>query len=349
MEARLLSTASPEWAAALSRMTHDFYHLPAYAALQGLWEGGEAHALYVRDRQDELLMPLIVRSIPGGGRDARTPYGYAGPITTGSAGRAFVEAALLAGTEFLAAEGLVSLFVRLHPLLNADLPESVGAIVTHGDAIVVDLSLGVDELWRQTRSGHRSDINTAKRRGHRVIFDTDGRHHDDFDRLYRETMARLHASSDYCFDAGYFGNLSRALGDRLHLVAVDIDGVTAAAAQFVETCGIVQYHLSASDERYRKASPTKLMLHEVRLWAKSRGNRWLHLGGGAGGVCDTLLEFKAGYSSNRRPVRTLRIVLSPRDYERLLSPEHARSAAYDLTGYFPAYRHAASAWPTDDR
>lgn len=341
METRLLRPGAPEWAGALSRMTHDFYHLPSYAAMQADWEGGQATALYVCDGRDELLMPLLVRPIPGGGRDARTPYGYAGPVTTAPADRAFVEASLLAGTEFLAAEGLVSLFARLHPILNADLKENVGTIVTHGDTVVVDLSLSVDELWRQTRSGHRTEISAAKRSGQRVVFDTRERHHEDFCRLYQETMSRLDASQEYRFDSTYFDKLRRVMGDRVHLVAVELDGKTAAAALFVETCGIVEYHLSASDERFRKANATKLMLHEVRLWAKARGDRYLHLGGGVSGANDALVHFKAGFSRLRRLYRTLRVVLSPEDYRRLRGSDRAVSSEDEDSGYFPAYRHAA--------
>ena len=338
MHARLLSTAASEWDAALSRMSHDFYHLPAYAAHQASWEAGRAQALYVRDGQAELLVPLVIRPIPGGGYDARTPYGYAGPVATDAADQAFLAAALQAGTRFLADEGLVSLFIRLHPLLNADMQEDVGVIVTHGETVVIDLTLDEDVHWQQTRGGHRSEINAARRRGHRVVFDTDRQHQKDFTRLYEETMDRLDASPEYRFDDAYLEGLAHALEDRLHLVAVEIDGETAAAALFVETCGTVEYHLSATDERFRKESPTKLMLHEVRSWARSRGHRWLHLGGGLGGADDALLRFKAGFSPGRRLLRTLRVVLSPSEYQRLQCSGDASPTLEDLSGYFPAYR-----------
>jgi hypothetical protein len=337
MKARLLDPSSPDWTAALTRAYHDFFHLPSYAALQAAWIQGEAVALHVRDGQAELLLPLIVRPIGEGSYDATSPYGYSGPVVSAAADADFIGGALAAGMALLAAEGLVSLFVRCHPLIDTPVPGTLGKLVEHGDTVVVDLGLEEAELWRQTRRDHRNQISRALRLGHRVVFDTDRQHERAFERLYLDTMSRLDARSEYRYDSGYFEGLRSALGDRLRLVVVEIDGVVAAGALFVTTCGIVQYHLSGSDERYRKDRPTKLLIHAARGWAREQGHRWLHLGGGLGAANDSLLEFKAGFSELRRPFRTFRAILRPDAYRSLLGARSG-SAIDDETGYFPAYR-----------
>ena len=77
----------------------------------------------------------------------------------------------------------------------------------------------------------------------------------------------------YFFEDAYFEGLRDALGKSLHLCVVEKDGVIAAAGLFVETDGIVQYHLSGTDDAFRTVQSTKLMLHFVRGWAKDRATR----------------------------------------------------------------------------
>jgi hypothetical protein len=285
-----------------------------------------------------MLLPLILRSIPDGGRDATSPYGYPGPLVHGTQDPAFLADAMHEVETVLAEHGVVALFVRLHPLLNREPPKGDWAIVKHGDTIGVDLTLPPGELWRQTRGNHRTQINRAKRTGQWVRFDDEWSHLKDFKRLYHGTRRRLAADPYYRFDDSYFDSLRVALGSRLHLVTVVDDGDVAAAGLFTEISGIVQFHLAGADERYLGTGPTKLMLHEVRCWARERGNRWFHLGGGVGAADDSLLHFKVGFSPLRFPFHTLRAILREQEYRRLAATEAQLLGADELTGFFPAYR-----------
>jgi Acetyltransferase (GNAT) domain len=338
MRGCLLRASDPMWTSFLDETPHDFYHLPAYALLSAAEEGGEPWAIYVEDRDSRLLLPLVVRPLTDGGRDAKSPYGYPGPIVTGTDRRDFERDALIEGKRLLEEEGIVSLFVRLHPLLNRSVPAGVGTLVRHGDTVSVDLTLPMATLWSQTRHGHRNDINRSVKAGHRVGLDNAWTHFEEFKRLYLATMTRVSADRSYFFDDAYFEGLRQALGERLHLIVVQIDGAVAAAGLFVETCGIVEYHLSATDERFARNQPTKLMLDFARSWAKERGNLSLHLGGGVGAADDSLLEFKAGFSPLRHPFHTLRMVVLEEEYRRLVARYHPSWDPEDLRGYFPSYR-----------
>jgi len=78
----LLAVDAPEWEAVLRAARHDFYHLPAYLALCAGQERGRPRAPYVTDVRRTMLLPLVIRGIPGGGFDATSPYGYPGPVGT---------------------------------------------------------------------------------------------------------------------------------------------------------------------------------------------------------------------------------------------------------------------------
>jgi len=337
VKAELLGVDAPVWNSFLTHARHDFYHLPSYAAICAAQEGGDAQALHITHGGRRVLLPLIVRPIRGGGYDAVSPYGYPGPVVIGPADADFMRSALTAGMRLLGTQGIVSLFVRLHPLLNIPPPERLGQIVQHGDTIVIDLTLPEEELWNQTRPNHRSQINRAVRAGREAKFDEAWSHFGAFKRLYRETMTKVSAASYFFFDEAYFDDLKAALGERIRLCVVEVDQTVAVAALFVETGGIVQYHLSGSDPAFAREGLTKLMFHFVRTWAKERGNRYFHLGGGLGPADDPLLHFKAGFSPLRQSYYTLRAILNEGEYERLVQARAAGHGPLE-TGFFPAYR-----------
>lgn len=345
MRAALLEPDDPRWVDVLGSVRHDCYHLPDYVRLSAEHEGGEPAAVLVEDGPRALLQPVIVRPISGGGHDATTPYGYPGPLVRGDA--AWLSAGLAAAVEHLAERGLVSLFVRLHPLLNPEPPVGVGAVRREGPTVSLDLAAPEAEQWRQVRGNHRIHINRARRAGRVARFDDAWTHEATFVRLYHATMARVDAGGWYFFDQAHVAALRTALGERLRLVVVEADGEIAAAGLFVATNGIIQYHLSGSDERWAREGLTKIMIDHVRRWGSERGDEVLHLGGGVGGAEDALYHFKTGFSERRHEFRTLRAVLDPAAYARLAGGTTSASDA----GFFPAYRaggRSAAAIPADE-
>jgi hypothetical protein len=338
IRAQIIGVDDLRWPEVLRRVPHDFYHLPEYAAFSAPRDGGEAAAVWAADEADRvMLLPLVIRPIPGGGQDATSPYGYAGPLSSESG--AFRDHALQAAYELLAAEGIVTLFVRLHPLLDADVEELPGTIAYHGPTVVVDLAEDEDVFWRQMRKSHRLQIRRAEAAGIHASIDHDLRHMHEFARLYRATMRRRRAEPYYLFDDAYFEDLATSLGDRLILCVVEQGGRLAAGGLFVETNGIVESHLSADDPALSRGGLKKLVYDHIRRWAAERGDRWLHLGGGVGGASDSLLHFKAGFSPLRRPFRSLRVVTREDDYRLLVASVDPSLDPDDLAGYFPAYRH----------
>jgi hypothetical protein len=86
--------------------------------------------------------------------------------------------------------------------------------------------------------------------------------------------------------------------------------------------------------------PTKLMMHFVRSWAEDRENQVLHLGGGVGADCDSLLQFKVGFSPLRHTFATLRMVIDEREYGRLVEARDPLLDPGARSGFFPLYRQA---------
>jgi hypothetical protein len=338
LKARIIEPDDPAWRRQLLDARHDFYHLPGYAEVSARQDCGVARALLVEGQRMRMLLPIVLRSLDDGLHDATSPYGYPGPLFAGERTPDLERQAWQAARDLLASEGIVSLFVRLHPLLDDAPPDAAGTVVTHGETVAVDLTLTPEEQWSQTRRNHRQQIRQAREAGLVVRIDawTDL---DGFKSAYRETMIARGADSYYLFGDEYFSGLRDALGDSLHIAAAHLDGELAAAALFVETDGAVEMHLTGHRAAFARVQPLKLVFHEVRTYASARGNQVLHLGGGRGGAEDSLLHFKAGFSPRRRPFRTLRIVARPDDYARLVAARDPGLDPLDLTGSFPAYRY----------
>ena len=238
--------------------------------------------MLVQDGSASMLIPLVVRPVQGSIMDAESPYGYPGPLVSGTNEPAFVRTAFAAAIPVLAAHDIISVFVRFHPILNTVLPTGPG-LVRHGDTVAIDLTQPIGSQWSKIRRGHRENIDRSVRLGHLAYLDTDWDHYDGFKSLYRSTMARVGASSFYDFGDPYFDGLREALGAHLGLAVVIVEGELAAAALITEMSGIVQYHLAGWDVRFGHFQPSKRLIHSVQTWAAERGHRWFHLGGGRGG------------------------------------------------------------------
>jgi hypothetical protein len=336
-KARLLPPSDSLWATFLEDVAHDFYHLPAYVAFEAAHLGGEPRAIYVETGSGRMLVPIVVRAIPGGGTDATTPYGYPGPLLTDAGSPPWYEEAWAAAKDLLRAEGLTSLFVRFHPILSPRPPTTVGTHVLQGETVSMDLGLSSEEALSRMRRDVRRTARLAEVEGIHAHQDATFEQLAAFVELYHATMARVGAYASYYFDQSYFEGLREALGPRLSLWLVDIDDAVAAAGLFVETRGLVQFHLSGSVPLHRM-SPNRILIFGVRDWAAARGDRSLHLGGGRGGSSDSLFSFKAGFSPLRHPFYTLRIILEPTDYERLVADHDPNLDPARLDGYFPLYR-----------
>lgn len=345
VEAMFIEVDDSRWSEILSRLPHDVYHTAGYMRHAARHEGGRPVAFWAQCDGGEFFVPLLLRTLPdplqapADWLDATTPYGYGGPLCRNDSDsglyQRFVDELAVQCCEI----GIVSLFLRWNSFSLS--PESVdtGERVRHGETVVINLAQSMEELDGQIRAGHRSEIRWLRNNGYTVRWN-DWSFYPRFQQLYADTMRRVSARDQYFFSPGYFEELKTELGDQLHFGTVLApDGAVAAASLFTECDGIVQYHLSASDANYQKRSPTKLLLVTARDWAKARGNRVFHLGGGLGAQVDALYKFKAGFSNDRCFFETSRLITDPDRYRQLNQTWMSLNPlASSDTEFFPAYR-----------
>ncbi|MEV4348652.1 GNAT family N-acetyltransferase [Actinoplanes sp. NPDC049596] len=334
-EAAILKPDDRAWADTLARVRHDVYHLPEYARLDAGLPETRPIAFRYAEADRVLLLPLLLRPVPDTDLlDAVSPYGYPGPVSD-AVTEDFFERAWRAFTELACTRGIVTAFVRMHPLLPVPAAPlaAAGTLVRHGETVSIDLRLSADEMWRQTHRSHRNQINKARRAGVTVVFD-DWSRYDEWIATYHATMRRVGATGFYFFSNDYFSLMRSVLDGHVHLaVALSPDGEVLGGNLFFAYNGILHTHLqSTRDGEIHHAD--KLLYDEVRTWGRTTGATVYHLGGGLGGAADSLFRYKAAFSSGRQTFHTWRVITEPQAYEKLAGPPTPEA----LEGRFPPYR-----------
>lgn len=344
---------SSRWDEQLRYVDHDFYHTAAYHRFSEEQGEGKAFlAVYQEDGSRRLLWPYLLRPIDGLGRDGyfdvTSVYGYPGPLGLGCEDdEPFLRRAHEALLDGWRSQRAVSAFTRLNPVLeNHRLLPAACPASQRGETVSIDLTCDPETTWLAYRKTLRHDINKARRAGVRVAEDVEVRQLNRFIDLYHQTMRRAGAAESYFFGRDYFRRFFDRMGSRAYLMTAELDGRLLAGGIFVECDGIVQYHLSASDEEFRHLTPTKPLLDEVRLRAAQRGNHSFHLGGGTGGNSGSLFQFKSSFSKRKHSFHVWTAVILPAEYHELCRRRDEADppgAAGGQEGFFPAYRRPVAA------
>lgn len=356
MDIDIIDLSNDKWLKILQNVSHDIYHLPEYLYAEAKRTNTIPEVVVIAEDDKLFCLPYLLRQCTDlfaedldypESFDLVSPNGYAGILLNDAAliSSDFLKKAIDEFIKFLQTRNICSAFFRLNPILNQGFQEKLPSEICFitGETISVDLTLSETEIWQQTRPEHRTHINRCKRAGFTAKITSLRDHIDDFILVYHQTMARVKAKNSFYFDYDYFREISN-LNEKIHLCMVEIDDQIACAGIFTECCKIVQYHLGGTNSKFLKQAPSKLMFDHVRFWAKKRGNKFLHLGGGLGAANDSLYHFKAGFSQQRHHFLTLRLMVDKKKYLDLIArrAEYLKVEPAQLmqSNYFPAYRYS---------
>jgi hypothetical protein len=351
------------WHEALQRFpaaVRDLHYLPEYGLIYRDSFGHEP-ALAVYERNGSMIVhAFLVRSLTqlpflGGVSerfvDIATPYGFGGPLLsdpTRADAADSLRAFDAAFRDWCLNERIASEFVVLHPVLGNHAPIAASAIadpVQTKHVVIVDLQLPDEELWARVSRGTRSSINRARREGvvvEQVVADAAAL--ETFRRLYLATMRRRNAAERWFVPERYFTDCVQRLGtDASALFFARCEREVAAAYLLLSDANSAYYHFGASDEAWLERRPNNLLMYETLLWAKRRGLRAYHLGGGVTAAEeDSLLRFKSSYGGRKSMLYTYGRILDQDVYRHLcalkLRHEQETSQSIGRPDYFPLYR-----------
>jgi hypothetical protein len=355
MKIDILDLTTSHYQNLLQNFVHDIYHHSGYILAESSRVNAKAEAIFISNGSKQFLLPYSLRKCPEDLclftsnktlYDVVSPYGYPGILLSFEAQNepGFLRHSLDLLMKIFQSRDICSAFIRLHPILNADVQKNLGDLMLHPDGmtISIDLSLPEQEQWYQIQSSRRTKVNRCRRHGfHSAIVPFSQDYIPIFMDIYRDTMDRLNAKQSYYFDRVYYESLVNLL-PHVFICLIENESQPICGGIFTECGGIVQYHLGGTKTEFLPLSPSNLMFDEVRLWATARGNTVFHLGGGLGSQKDSLFDFKASFSKQRHHFCTLRLITNSEYYQNLVN---ARAIQINVkteqlldTSFFPAYR-----------
>lgn len=345
---KVFSTAqSEEWDKIVSSFAaHDIYYFSGYVKAFENNGDGEAYLFYYECEDTRAINVFMRRDIsddscfkgeiePQKYFDIVTPYGYGGFLIEGEQ----IEKVCGAYEKFCQKSGIVSEFVRFHPLLrNWDGMERLYEEQYRGKTIHMDLE-NEETIWRNITSQNRNKIRKAQKAGMEVYWGRDANIIEYFMEIYNKTMERDSASAYYFFGREFYESILNDLKYNAMWFYTKLNDVIAAISIFLYANGNMHYHLSASRKELQNLAPTNLLLYEAALWGSRNGFKRLHMGGGVGAQEDSLYKFKKAFNRYEdNEFYTGKRIYNHEMYEKLVKLRNSQGDKGLDTNYFPLYR-----------
>ena len=226
--------------------------------------------------------------------DFSTPYGYGGWLIEGNN----TEELFDVYEKWCVNNGIISEFVRFHPIINNHLQLTVAYdVIPLGETIVLDLS-SPEVIWDNISRQKHNRIRKAQKNGIRVYLGQYPDIYKDFRDIYNETMDRDNADAYYYFTEEFYKSILNDLPHNAQVFYAVWNDKIIAASIILMANGHINYHLAGSLSEYQNFGPSNLLVYEVALWGCANGYKTLHLGGGVGSSQDSLFRFKHSFNKS---------------------------------------------------
>jgi hypothetical protein len=332
----ITEVAPHAWDALLDRIgCADAYFRHGYVEASCILDGGRAALLHVADAGGDVVFACSIRPIPSEERlhDVTTPYGYGGPVGTGTAPP--FEAFWQCYEHWCAENRVISTFLRFHPLLEnhhhagpfVQLEALAGTISWHLEG-GEDLVEGMHRHHRRVARKATAAVDVEARERPETL--------DSFVTLYEATMRRRGAAAFYFFPPAYWAALAGGLREQLVRFDAVVSDDVVASVLCLASRPWLHYHLGAAVEPARALGASHLLILSAARWGQKAGYHEFHLGGGVGGRDDSLMEYKRRFAPDGHRRAWIGKMVHDEDAYIALAGSSRRS------GFFPEYRRSSA-------
>ena len=319
---------------------HDVYYLSGYCKAFEVHGDGAPELLYYEEGMLRAIYVYMKRQIASGMVDTVTPYGYGGVLFDGDTSTQNIELFGKAFERQMQNDGVVSNFVRYHPVLkNAGPMKQISEVIDLGKTIAIDLS-SPEIIWENIHSKNRNMIRKAEKNSIEIKHGKGMDLLEKFMEIYNKTMDKDHAEAYYYFKLPFYESIHNDLYDNYEMFYAEYEGKIIAMSIMIFANGRLNYHLSGSDIEYRNLAPSNLLLYKAALWGCEQGMKTFHLGGGVGSGEDNLYKFKAAFNKISDYQFSIgKQVFDKRAYDELVKRRKETDANFDESShFFPLYR-----------
>ena len=325
----------------------DIYYLPDY--VKAFAENGDGKSLlfYYEERGLKAANVVMLRDLAedihfrnrlkaGEYFDLATPYGYGGFLLQGASSIENKRALDESYTQYCKNRGIISEFVRFHPVLKNQEPLSdIYEIEKIGSTVTIHLG-SREQMLANLSVNNRNKLRKAQKAGVKIEWGNSEQLYDRFMEMYGNTMRRNGASDYYYFQKDFFDCVRKELKDASMLFYAVYKNEIIAMSIVLFSNDKMHYHLSAMEESYKNLAPVNLLLFEAALYGAQRGCREFHLGGGVGSREDSLFQFKIGFCRDGKNEFYIgKKIIDMQKYQKLIE---MRADDGRNTDYFPLYR-----------
>lgn len=323
----------------------DIFFFPEYARLFELHGDGKPYLFVYHNAEGMVINPFLKRPLTeiyqyhNKSRnlfDITSPYGYSGYLRSNN--KINMDDFYNCFHNYCVNNNIVSEFIRFHPLLNniSYSPKKVG-ILQERETVVIDLKQDIELIWSYIQPNCRNKIRKARKNNILIYKDDKFNNLDIFYNLYADTMSRLNANNYYFFSKKWFYSFIDLMKDNVVLFHASQDNKIVNSAIFIFTDIYIHYYLSGSLYDMRKLAANNLLLYEVALWAKNKGIKYFHLGGGYQ-PNDSLFYFKSSFSPYKNKFFTGGVIHQPANYKYLCELRIKIDGIEQNSKFFPLYR-----------
>lgn len=329
---------------------HDVYYLSGYLKAFQIHGDGEPILFYYEDENMRAINAVMKRDVANieyfKGKikdnvifDISTPYGYGGFLIEGT----LVDDSIISLDEeyskYCKENGIVSEFVRFHPVLNNSTRSSQLYDITDlGRTVTINLE-SKEEIWKNFSSQNRNKIRKAIKSGVEIFWGRNQELIDSFIPIYNGTMDKDDATDYYYFKNDFYESVLNDIKYNSLIFYAVYDKKIISMSMIIFINNQMHYHLSAMDKEYQKLASMNLLLYEAACWGSENGIRTFHLGGGLGSKEDSLFKFKKSF--NRNPDTLFSIgkkVFDKEMYDELVALREGEIEFRNDSSFFPAYR-----------
>ncbi len=322
----------------------DIYFDENYGKLYEKADAGKADLFVYKSRYGTVRDQFIKREIPAEIWDQEklydliTPYGYGGPVIVETQdAEKLVKGFYEEFSRYCEAEGIVSEFIRFHPIVNNALDfKEVYQPIWDRNTLGTNLKDFEDPVQSEFSKRCRKNIRQALNKGVSWKITLEPENLEDFKVIYYDTMKRNEASDYYYFDDDYFANCLKNFRKNILLIEAVFEGKTIAAGMYFLYHKTIHVHLSGTLQEYLYLSPAYILRYALTLWGKENGYEMIHHGGGRSNrEDDSLFLFKKQFAKNTQfDFYIGKKIWMPEKYTQICNKNNKS----EESDFFPAYR-----------
>lgn len=310
-----------KWSDQVISGEHPIYQHASYQQMIAGYDGSEVCVLEGLLHGSRVLIPLLIKDLGTGKREAYSAYGYGGVL----GGLAISNADLEAMQAFLSAESIIAVFIRHSPFLNNQkyFPDGSVERNRHTYTVILRANDSFDRYLKELNPKIRWSVNFARRSELSVRFRSLSSCPDEaimtFYKLYAALMKQKQTSSYYLFSEHFFLEHSRCLRHYCELVEINdpkSGNLIAGAFFLIDESGWIHYHLSAATAVAMQLQGMELLIASAIFRYGQQGYKFLHLGGGhALDESDGLSRFKSKFADSKMEFCCTKLVCDEVGYE----------------------------------